>query len=55
MSLSDYKHHVSLKIDDDTYWELTKLAAELKMHVEDYVQNVLIGHVETELDRQTTD
>ena len=55
MSLSDYKHHVSLKIDDDTYWELTKLAAELKKHLEDYVQNVLIGHVETELDRETAD
>lgn len=41
-----------LDIPEDTHWELVKLAAELKMHQEDYAQYVLIGHVEKELDRQ---
>ena len=44
-----------LEIPEDTHWELVKLAAELKMHHEDYAQNVLIGHVESELDRETKD
>ena len=41
-----------LDLPEDTHWELVKLAAELKMHHEDYAQNVLIGHVESELDRK---
>lgn len=43
-----------LEIPEDTHWELVKLAADLKMHYEDYAQNVLIGHVEQELDRKAT-
>lgn len=43
-----------LEIPDDTHWELVKLAADLKMHHEDYAQNVLIGHVEQELDRKAS-
>lgn len=38
-----------LDIPEDTHWALVKLAAELKMHYEDYAENVLIDHV---LDRQ---
>jgi hypothetical protein len=41
-----------LDIPEDTHWELVKLAADLKMHHEDYAINVLIGHVESELDRK---
>jgi hypothetical protein len=41
-----------LEIPEDTHWELVKMAAELKMHHEDYAINVLIGHVESELDRK---
>jgi hypothetical protein len=41
-----------LDLPEDTHWELVKLAAELKMHHEDYALNVLIGHVESELDRK---
>jgi len=41
-----------LEVPEDTHWELVKLAADLKMHHEDYAQNVLIGHVEHELDRK---
>ena len=44
-----------LDIPEDTHWELVKLAADLKMHHEDYAINVLIGHVESELDRETKD
>ena len=47
-------HYVdSVEIPDETYWELVKLAANLEMHIEPYIQNVLIGHVEQELDRKT--
>ena len=41
-----------LEIPEDTHWELVKLAADLKMHHEDYAINVLIGHVESELYRK---
>mgnify|MGYP003348530486 CR=1 FL=1 len=41
-----------LEVPEDTHWELVKLAADLKMHHEDYAQNILIGHVEQELDRK---
>lgn len=44
-----------LVIPEDTHWELVKLAADLKMHHEDYALNVLIGHVEQELDRKAKD
>jgi len=44
-----------LDIPEDTHWELVKLAADLKMHQEDYAINVLIGHVESELDRKAQD
>jgi hypothetical protein len=47
--------HYELDIPEDTHWELVKLAANLKMHHEDYAINVLIGHVESELDRKTKD
>ena len=43
-----------LDLPEETHWELVKLAAELKMHHEDYAQNVLIGHVEQELDRKAS-
>ena len=45
----------SLEIPEDTHWELVKLAADLKMHYEDYAQNVLIGHVEQELERKASE
>jgi hypothetical protein len=47
--------HYDLELPEDTHWELVKLAADLKMHHEDYAQNVLIGHVEAELDRKAND
>jgi hypothetical protein len=52
--MKSYKRY-DLDLPEDTHWELVKLAAELKMHHEDYAQNVLIGHVEQELDRKAKD
>jgi hypothetical protein len=49
--MTDHKRY-DLELPEDTHWELVKLAADLKMHHEDYAQNVLIGHVESELDRK---
>jgi hypothetical protein len=44
-----------LELPEDVHWELVKLAADLRMHHEDYAQNVLIGHVEQQLDRKAND
>lgn len=43
-----------LDLPEDVHWELVKLAADLKMFHEDYAQNILIGHVEQELDRKAS-
>jgi hypothetical protein len=53
MTISHLRYE--LDIPEDTHWELVKLAADLKMHHEDYAINVLISHVESELDRKTKD
>jgi len=50
-SMANYRRY-DLELPEDTHWELVKLAADLKMHHEDYAQNVLINHVESELDRK---
>jgi hypothetical protein len=44
-----------LELPEDIHWELVKLAADLRMHHEDYAQNILIGHVEQQLDRKAND
>lgn len=43
-----------LEIPEDIHWELVKLAADLKMYHEQYAQNILIGHVEQQLDQKAT-
>jgi hypothetical protein len=53
----DYKsmklhQRYDLEIPADTHWEPVKLAADLRMHPEDYATNVLIGHVKNELDQK---
>jgi hypothetical protein len=53
MTISHLRYE--LDIPEDTHWELVKLAADLKMHHEDYAINVLISHVESELDRKIKD
>ena len=49
--MANYKRY-DLEVPEDTHWELVKLAADLKMHHEDYAQNILINHVEQQLDQQ---
>jgi hypothetical protein len=41
-----------LELDQDTHWGLVKLGAELKMHQENYAEEVLKAHVEHELGKQ---
>jgi hypothetical protein len=51
--MSNYQRY-DLEVPEDIHWELVKLAADLKMHHEDYAQNILIDHVERKLDQQVT-
>lgn len=39
-------HRYDLELDEDTHWGLVKLAAEIRMHQEDYAEQVLKAHVE---------
>ena len=52
--LSNGKYTLHLEIDEDTYWGLVKLGAEIRTNCEDYAENVLVGLVESELSKQTT-
>ena len=49
--MSDYQRYY-LEIPEDAHWKLVKLAADLRMHHEDYAQNILINHVEQHLDNE---
>lgn len=55
MMLSNGKYTLHLEIDEDTYWGLVKLGAEIKTDCETYAENLLIGCVQSELDKQTKD
>lgn len=41
-----------LEIPEDIHWHLVRLAADLKMHQEDYVEWLLSKHIEHQLDQQ---
>lgn len=49
--MSNYQRY-DLEVPEDTHWELVKMAADLRMHHEDYVQNMLVAHVEQHLDNE---
>ncbi len=51
MMLSNGKFKLDLELDEDTYWGLVKLGAEIKTDCETYAEHILIGHVESGLDR----
>jgi len=51
MMLSDGKYSLHLEVDEDTYWGLVKLGAEIRTDCETYAENILIGHIESGLDR----
>jgi len=55
MILSNGKYSLHLEVDEDTYWGLVKLGAEIKTDCETYAENLLIGCVQSELDRQAKD
>jgi hypothetical protein len=55
MILSNGKYSLHLEIDEDTYWGLIKLGAEIKTDCETYAENILLGHVQAELDRKDAD
>ena len=55
MTLSNGKYSLHLELDEDTYWGLVKLGAEIRTDCETYAENVLVGLVESELDKQTKD
>lgn len=55
MILSNGKYSLHLEVDEDTYWGLIKLGAEIKTDCETYAENLLIGCVQSELDKQATD
>ena len=54
MKLSNGKYALDLSVDEDTYWGLVKLGAEIKTDHETYAEHILLGHVESGLDRQAT-
>jgi len=41
MELPNGKMSLHLEIDKDTFWKLTKIAAENKQHVEEWLENYL--------------
>lgn len=55
MQLHNGKHTLHLEVDEDTYWGLIKLGAEIKTDCETYAENILLGHVQSEFDQQATD
>ncbi len=55
MQLHNGKYTMHLEVDEETYWGLVKLGAEIKTDSETYAENILLGHVQSELDREVTD
>ena len=53
MMLPNGKYTMHLEVDEDTYWGLVKLGAEITTDCESYAENLISGHVESELDRET--
>ena len=43
------KHQVVIALDDDIYWELVKMGAELHTPVDEYIENFLVTSVEAEM------
>ena len=39
------KYQVVISLDNDIYWKLVKLGAEIQTPVEEYVRALLLGHV----------
>lgn len=39
------KHCYDIEVDDDTHWELVRIAAKQKLHQEDFVEELLVEFV----------
>jgi hypothetical protein len=39
------KRRYDIEIDDDTHWELVRIAAKQKLHQEDFVEQLLVEFV----------
>lgn len=39
------KHQIVIAFDDDIYWELVKLGAELQTPVDEYIENFMVSLV----------
>jgi hypothetical protein len=48
MTLNNGKMSLHLEVDKDTFWKLTKLAAEDQQHVEEWLENYLPGIAESD-------
>lgn len=55
MQLHNGKYTMHLEVDEDTYWGLVRLGADIKTDCETYAENILLGHVQSELDREAAD
>jgi hypothetical protein len=55
MQLHNGKYTMHLEVDEETYWGLVRLGAEIKTDSETYAENILLGHVQSELDREAAD
>ena len=43
--LPNGKHQVVIVLDEDTYWELVKMGADVHTPVDEYIENFLATHI----------
>ena len=43
--MSNGKQQIVITLDDDIYWELVKLGAELQTPIDEYIENVMVSLV----------
>ena len=55
MMFSNGKYRYDIEVDEDTHWMLVKLGAEIRMHQEDYAEQLLKAHCEEQLNREAAD
>ena len=55
MQLHNGKYRYDIEVDEDTHWMLVKLGAEIRMHQEDYAEQLLKAHCEEQLNREAAD
>ena len=48
--LSNGKIQVAFELDEETYWELVKMGAEIRTPVGEYISNLLVSHVSYNLE-----